>query len=67
MRWRPRFDKWELKFTISIVDPSVWNGTDIRNILEDAGKFVGLLDFRPLFGLFKVQSMINTNTGKEVK
>jgi len=58
MRWRPKFTDWKLTFTISIVDPSVWDPITVLNVLEDAGKFVGLLDFRPLFGTFKVESFV---------
>ncbi len=56
MRWRPRFDDWKLSFTISIIDPSIWDPMTVLNVLEDTGRFVGLLDFRPLFGTFKVES-----------
>jgi len=50
---RPRFDKWALEFTIHIVDPII-DGDALRAILESAGRYIGLCDFRPLFGLFKV-------------
>lgn len=53
LRARPRFDEWALEFTVDIVDPII-RPADLRQILEAAGKYVGLLDFRPLFGLFKV-------------
>lgn len=58
MRWRPRFDTWKLTFHVEIVDPSTWNPVTLYNIVEDAGKFVGLLDFRPLFGTFKIESFV---------
>ena len=53
MRSRPRFDKWSLKFNIEIVDPII-RGSDAKSILEAAGKYQGLCDFRPLYGLFSV-------------
>jgi len=65
MRWRPRFDKWELKFSIEITDPSIWNPSLIKSILLDAGRYVGLLDFRPFFGTFDVVSV--TYNGKEIR
>jgi len=53
IRARPRFDDWKLRFTIEILDviitPSI-----LKQILIDAGRYNGLLDFRPLFGLFEV-------------
>ena len=53
MRSRPRFDKWGVKFNIEIVDPII-RGSDAKAILEAAGKYQGLCDFRPLYGLFSV-------------
>jgi len=50
---RPRFDEWNLEFQIEILDPII-TATNLKQILVDAGKFNGLLDFRPLFGLFEV-------------
>ena len=52
-RARPRFDKWALEFVIQIVDPII-NPDSLKAILEAAGRYVGLCDFRPLFGLFQV-------------
>jgi hypothetical protein len=54
IRARPRFDQWALRFTVEIVDPIITEGA-LRRILEDAGRYVGLLDGRPLFGLFAVE------------
>lgn len=50
---RPRFDEWELGFEIEILDVIITPST-LKEILVDAGKYNGLLDFRPLFGLFEV-------------
>jgi hypothetical protein len=52
-RARPRFDNWELEFTINLVDERV-TPEILKQILEDAGKFVGIGDFRPKFGRFEV-------------
>jgi len=50
---RPKFEKWMLEFTVEILDPVV-TSSSLKEILIDAGKYNGLLDFRPLFGLFEV-------------
>ena len=50
---RPRFDEWELNFETEILDVIITPIT-LKEILVDAGKYNGLLDFRPLFGLFEV-------------
>jgi hypothetical protein len=55
MRARPRFDEWALGFQIINSDPTIIHQDTLRKILEDAGKYYGLGDFRPEFGLFKVE------------
>lgn len=50
---RPRFDVWKLRFEMRLLDVIITPST-LKEILIDAGKFNGLLDFRPLFGLFEV-------------
>jgi len=52
---RPRFDDWSLEFDLSIVDPVIVSSA-LKEIIIDAGKYNGLLDFRPLFGLFSVET-----------
>jgi len=52
-RARPRFDEWALEFDIIIVDPII-TSENVKVFLENAGKYVGLLDGRPEYGLFKV-------------
>jgi len=54
LRARPRFDKWMLRFRVVNRDPNIILRDAFKKILEDAGKWVGLGDFRPEFGLFKV-------------
>jgi hypothetical protein len=53
MRARPRFDEWELDFTILNIDERITSSI-IRSILEDAGKFIGIGNYRPRYGRFKV-------------
>ncbi|MBW2673594.1 MAG: hypothetical protein JRD89_09310 [Deltaproteobacteria bacterium] len=55
MRARPRFDEWALEFKIVNMDPTVIHADTLRRILEDAGRYYGLGDFRPEFGLFRVE------------
>jgi hypothetical protein len=64
-RARPLFKNWSLNFRIAIVDEQTWDAGTVRQVLEEAGKFQGLLDFRPLYGTFEVVSM--KVEGKEVK
>jgi hypothetical protein len=55
LRARPRFDEWSLKFQIVNQDPTVIHMDTVKKILTDAGKYYGLGDFRPEFGLFDVK------------
>lgn len=54
---RPRLDKWSISFILDI-DTSVFDPKLIRAVLDDAGKKIGLGDFRPQrkgpFGRFVV-------------
>lgn len=59
VRCRPRIDKWKLSFEIMYDDQFISNGEAmIKPILEEAGRRVGILDFRPQnggsFGMFTV-------------
>jgi len=54
LRARPRFDEWGLEFVIINKDPNVLLRDTMRKVVEDAGKWIGLGDFRPEFGLFEV-------------
>lgn len=54
---RPRFDDWTLEFTLDL-DTSIIQESLLREIVDAAGKRVGLGDFRPArkgpFGKFRV-------------
>ena len=65
MRARPLFKNWDLTFQVEIVDSQTWDAGMVRQVLEEAGKYQGLLDFRPLFGTFEVVNV--KKDGKEVK
>jgi hypothetical protein len=56
-RARPLFKNWSISFGITIVDEQTWDNGTVRQVLEEAGKYQGLLDFRPLYGTFEVVSM----------
>lgn len=66
MRARPVFKEWGLKFQIEIRDEQTWDAGTVRQVLEEAGKYQGLLEFRPLFGQFEIVKMTSEN-GKEIK
>ena len=55
IRARPRFDAWMLDFTVEINDPII-TPSSLKQFIVDAGKYNGLLDFRPLYGLFELLS-----------
>lgn len=44
--YRPRFDDWELSFVVNI-DDSMLSANLLREIVDAAGKKIGLGDFRP--------------------
>lgn len=56
---RPKFDNWGCKFEVILNDEGV-DGITIKEILEHAGKYVGVGDWRPekkgMFGKFTVIS-----------
>ncbi len=65
IRSRPRFDEWEATFNIAVLDPDTWldpfdeeysGGGNLRDIIDAAGRFKGIGDFRPRFGRFEIAS-----------
>jgi hypothetical protein len=54
---RPRLDRWRVSFTLE-VDTGMFSVPLVRQLLDDAGKRIGLGDFRPArkgpFGRFVV-------------
>lgn len=46
VRYRPRLDTWATEFTLNY-DDSLLSAKQVRQIVDDTGKNVGLLDFRP--------------------
>jgi hypothetical protein len=53
IRFRPRLDEWSVRFTVEY-DETLMKESTIREIVDNAGKRVGVLDFRPAFGRFIV-------------
>ena len=57
IRYRPRFDEWELDFTLRLLDEQLQIKT-MKEILDYAGAYVGIGDYRPQrggkFGKFTV-------------
>jgi len=54
VRWRPRFNKWKLKFNIDILDDQNISVPTLKEILERAGTTKGIGDYRPRFGRFMI-------------
>lgn len=52
-RVRPRFDNWTLSFQIIVRHDRIFSHL-VNDVLQAAGKFYGIGDYRPKFGLFKV-------------
>lgn len=64
MRYRPRFDEWGARFTLTIDDSSL--GLDsAQQLLSEAGQTIGIGDFRPEkrgpFGRFRVTRFEEVN------
>lgn len=53
MRERPRFPQWALEFRIAY-DNAVFNTEQVRELIESAGKYIGLGTWRPRHGRFDV-------------
>ena len=53
IRCRPRFDEWSLEFQIQIFDDRI-EPLVVKQVIENAGKYHGIGDFRPRYGLFKL-------------
>lgn len=56
---RPKWDEWCVEFTLSVDNDTITDDT-VREILENAGKFIGVGSFRPtnngMFGRFEVDA-----------
>lgn len=52
-RCRPIFREWELKISLNYL-PDVINQSQVEDILDVAGRLIGLSDYRPRYGRFEV-------------
>lgn len=53
MRYRPIFLEWATEFQVA-VNPDVLNISEAKKAIEDAGRLIGVCEYRPRFGRFKV-------------
>lgn len=54
-RVRPAFHKgWKATFEISVLTPEYIAQETLREVVESAGRLVGLADFRPTYGRFSI-------------
>lgn len=53
MRTRPKFDEWSCEVKI-MFDPELIDHEAVNNIMDIAGRLVGVGDYRPKFGRFEV-------------
>ncbi len=53
MRTRPVFRNWSINVMVAY-DESMWDEDVLRNVVEKTGQYVGLLDYRPEHGRFKI-------------
>lgn len=54
VRCRPAFNEWSFDFTI-ILDEAKLNERQIDDIVKNAGRYVGICDYRPRYGKFDVK------------
>ena len=54
-RTRPAFKKgWQVDFSLISLEPTLITPDFLRKLVDNAGMFIGLGDFRPTYGRFKV-------------
>lgn len=54
IRHRPRMAEWSVDFTIEIHNDQIV-ANDLQLILQDAGQYIGIGDYRPKYGRFRVE------------
>lgn len=54
LRRRPCFPDWSLEFQVRILDEEAIAPEMAHEILEYAGRYIGIGDYRPRYGLFEV-------------
>lgn len=56
VRCRPAFNTWSFDFAI-IIDEAKFNERTIDDIVINAGKYVGICDYRPRYGKFDIKKI----------
>jgi len=56
MRHRPLLPEWRLRFTLQVLDSGAVPTETLQAILARAGETIGIGDYRPRFGRFRVVS-----------
>lgn len=54
IRYRPIFRQWAMNATVAF-NPDVVSANEVKKAIEDAGALIGIGDYRPRFGRFKVE------------
>jgi hypothetical protein len=59
MRIRPAMrEGWEAEFDLLITTPEYLSPAIMSGLISQAGRLVGLCDFRPTYGRFNIKSLI---------
>jgi hypothetical protein len=53
MRYRPVFPVWAAELTV-VLNADILTAAEARKAITDAGKFIGVCEYRPRFGRFEV-------------
>lgn len=61
VKWRPKFNNWNLSFQLQILDEDVLDSKTLREILDNAGSRYAIGDYRPRFGRFQVTKWDENN------
>lgn len=62
MRSRPMFEEWSVTFRIRVIDTNITKDL-LQDVLEEAGTYVGIGDYRPRFGRFSVEMLEDITNG----
>jgi len=63
VRYRAKFDKWFSKFRVIVTADDYISKDLLKQIIEYAGAYVGVGDYHPKFGRFKLISLKEVNNG----
>ena len=54
VRCRPQWNNWSADFELEVLNPDILSFKKLREIVDYAGKFLGIGDYRPRYGRFYV-------------